>query len=62
MYRTGFLNHLLESPKIYLETEDGFELILSDTRSFDKKKRFSDGLIQESYKFKRTHTYKSQLG
>ena len=53
---------LLESPKIYLETDDGFELLLSDTNSFEKKKRVSDGLIQESYKFKRTYTNKSQLG
>lgn len=52
---------LLESPKIYLEVEDGFELLLPETLSFEKKKRFSDGLIQESYKFKRTYSYKSQL-
>lgn len=53
---------LLESPKVYLETEDGFELLIRQTKGYEKKKRFSDGLIQESYKFKRTYIYKSQLG
>lgn len=53
---------LLESPKVYLETSDGFELLIPETKGFNKKKRFSDGLIQESYKFRRTYTYKSQLG
>ena len=56
------MRSLLESPKVYLETETGvFEPVKVSTSKFKLKQRIREGLINETIEIERTYTYQSQL-
>jgi len=52
---------LCESPKVYLETENGFEPVKVTNTSYQLKTRKRNGLMQEQITLERTYTYQSQL-
>lgn len=52
---------LFENPKVYLETENGFEPVKVLNTSYQLKTRRRNGLIQEQVQIERSYTYESQL-
>ena len=55
------VRELYESPKVYLETAQGFEPVVLTNQSYTLKQKRKDGLLQEQVQIDRTYTYTSQL-
>lgn len=57
------MSSLLESPSVYLEVTQGvFEPVIVSNKTFTKKQKIKEGLIQEVIRIKRTYNHTSQLG